>query len=91
MANDKRQHLAAGVVLALAVLVLLAIGARSWSAAIAAGGTGACAFVEWYQRARGVGMASWADLAAGALPSWVLAAAVHLDLLNLGRLGAIAS
>lgn len=76
LASDKRKHLKVGCVLAIAVgvLVLLALW-KPW-AAIAAGGTGACLFVEWYQRDRGNGQAEWGDLVAGALPAWLLAAIV---------------
>jgi hypothetical protein len=88
MPPDKRKHLFVGIVLAAAIAALLWLGARSIPLAIAAGGTGACAFVEWYQRARGNGVAEWYDLLAGAAPSWVLALVLCSFDVNLTRLGA---
>ena len=68
---DKMKHLRVGVVLALVMLVMLALW-QPWIA-VGAGGTGACYFVEWYQRERGAGTFDLADLAFGAAPSWLAA------------------
>lgn len=78
LAEDTRQHLRTGVPLAIACALLGAIALWSLPAAVAFGGTGACGFVEWYQRRRGNGQAELSDLVAGALPSWLLAAALWL-------------
>jgi hypothetical protein len=73
IAADKRKHFGVGLLILVYLVVVCRIAAFSAPLAVAIGGTVACGFVEWYQRARGNGAAEWGDLLAGALPCWVAA------------------
>lgn len=75
--SDSLRHLEVGSAIALYLIVVVLLAQRHGALAIAVGGTGACGFVEWYQRARGNGKAEWRDLVFGAFPSWGLAALLH--------------